>query len=110
MSNLRQPGSFTEQEVRMIPIQEFNAALAQLDFQSAQWYRERYADTCRICIESPASRRLMTTMLDYMLGTLRTGGDYTVPLVLLAGTMLQTGYMMGRRHAEAEILEGWMRL
>jgi len=29
---------------------------------------------------------------------------------LLAGTMLQTGYAIGRRHAEAEVLEGWMRL
>jgi urease accessory protein UreE len=24
--------------------------------------------------------------------------------------MLQTGYTIGRRHAEAEVLEGWMRL
>ena len=94
----------------MIPIQEFNAALAQLDFQSAQWFRDHYGYTCRICVESPASRNLMLTMLDYLMGTLRTGGDFSVPLVLLAGTMVQTGYMIGRRRAEAEILEGWMRL
>jgi urease accessory protein UreE len=31
-------------------------------------------------------------------------------LVLVGATMLQMGYAMGRRHAEAEILEGWMRL
>ena len=94
----------------MIPIQEFNAALTELDFQSAQWYRAYYGETCRICVESPASQRLILTMLDYLVGTLKAGGDYSVPLVLLAGTMLQTGYRSGRRHAEAEVLEGWMRL
>ena len=94
----------------MIPIQEFNAALAELDFQTAQWYRARYGETWLICTESPASRRLLLTMLEYLMGILRTGGDSSVPLVLLAGTMLQTGYMIGRRHAEAEVLEGWMRL
>jgi hypothetical protein len=99
-----------EQEVPMIPIQEFNAALMELDLQPAQWYRPRYGETCQICIESPASRRLMLTMLDYLAGTMRAGGDVSAPLVLLAGTMLQTGYIIGRKHAEAEVLEGWMRL
>jgi hypothetical protein len=94
----------------MIPIQEFNAALMELDFQSAQWYRARYGETCQICIESPASRQLLVTILDSLAGSMRAGGDSSVPLVLLAGTMLQTGYMIGRRHAEAEVLEGWMRL
>jgi len=94
----------------MIPIQEFNAALMELDFQQPQWYRARFGGTCQICIESPASRQLMLTMLDYLAGTMRAGGDVSVPLVLLAGTMLQTGYMIGRKHAEAEVLEGWMRL
>jgi hypothetical protein len=94
----------------MIPIKEFNVALTELDFQSAQWFRANYGDTCRICVESPASQRLMLTMLDYLVGIMNTGGDYSVPLVLLAGTMLQTGYMIGRRRAEAEVLEGWMRL
>jgi hypothetical protein len=94
----------------MIPIQEFNAALSELDYQTARWYRARYGETCQICTESPASRRLLLAMLEYLTGILRTGGDSSVPLVLLAGTMLQTGYMIGRRHAEAEVLEGWMRL
>jgi hypothetical protein len=94
----------------MIPIQEFNAALMELDFQSAQWYRARYGETCQMCIAAPASQRLLLTMLDYLVGMLKTGGDYSVPMVLLAGTMLQTGYMIGRRRAEAEVLEGWMRL
>ena len=94
----------------MIPIQEFNAALMELDFQPAQWYRARYGETCQMCMESPASRRLIVTLLDDLMATLRAGGDFSVPLVLLAGTMLQTGYMIGRRHAEAEVLEGWLRL
>jgi len=110
MSNLGPSRADTESEGRMIPIQEFNAALMELDFQSAQWYRARYQEACLMCTEAPASRSLMLTMLDHLVGTLRTGGDYSVPLVLLAGTMLQTGYMIGRRHAEAEVLEGWMRL
>ena len=94
----------------MIPIQEFNAALMELDFQSAQWYRARYGETCQICMESPASRRLLLTILESLAVTMKAGGDFSVPLVLLAGTMLQTGYMIGRKHAEAEVLEGWMRL
>jgi urease accessory protein UreE len=94
----------------MIPIQEFNAALTELQFQTAQWYQARYEQTCRMCVESPASRQLMLTMLDQLVATLRSGGDFSVPLVVVAGTMLQTGYMIGRRHAEAEVLEGWLRL
>src|SRR5437899_2829144 len=90
------------------------AAVAQLvvapDFRSAQWYRANYGETCRICIESSASRQFMLTMLEYLMGLQRTGGDFSVPLVLVAATMLQTGYMIGRRRAEAEILEGWMKL
>ena len=96
--------------IPMIPIQQFNAALTELDFQPAEWYRARYADSCQLCIESPASRQLLFTMLDYQMTLQRMGGDYSVPLVLLAATMLQTGYMIGRRRAEAEVLEGWMRL
>ena len=94
----------------MIPIQEFNLVLTELQLQSAEWYRARYAETCRICVESPASRHFILTMLDYLVGMLRTGGDVSLPMVLVAGTMLQTGYTIGRRHAEAEVLEGWMRL
>ena len=94
----------------MIPIQEFNAALMELDFQSAQWYRALYGEACMMCVESPASRRFVTAMLEYLTVLGRAGGDISIPMVLIAGTMLQTGYRIGRRHAEAEILEGWMQL
>ena len=93
-----------------IPVHEFNSALAELDFQSAAWFRARYEYACQICVEAPASQRLLLTMLDHLVGILRTGGDVSVPLVMLAGTMLETGYMLGRRRAEAEVLEGWLRL
>jgi hypothetical protein len=93
-----------------IPIQEFNAALQDLDFRSAEWYRANYGEFCRLCIESGASRQFLLTMLDYLMRLQRAGGDYSVPLVLLAATMLQTGYMIGRKRAETEILEGWMKL
>jgi hypothetical protein len=110
MGSIGWPNAHAEQPRSMIPIQEFNAALAEMDFQSAEWYRARYAESCQICVESPASRQLMLTMLDHLMATLKEGGDFSVPLVLLAGTMLQTGYVIGRRRAEAEVLEGWMRL
>jgi hypothetical protein len=110
MSNMSSPQAYLEYTNHMIPMQEFNSALIQLEYQSAQWHRARYAEACRICVESPASRRLLLTMLDHLVGLLKTGGDYSVPLVLLAGTMLHTGYVIGRRRAEAEILEGWMTL
>ena len=96
--------------IPMIPIQQFNSALTGLEFQSAEWYRARYRDSCQLCIESPASRQLLLTMLDYQMALQRMGADFSVPLVLLAATMLQTGYAIGRRRAEAEVLEGWMRL
>jgi hypothetical protein len=94
----------------MIPIHEFNAALTDLEFQSPQWYRARYGETCQICVESTASRYFLLTMLSDLIRLMRAGEDFSVPLVLLAGTMLQTGYTIGRRRAEAEVLEGWMRL
>jgi hypothetical protein len=110
MGSLGSPNADAEQPGSMIPIQEFNAALAELDSQSPEWYRARYAETCQICVDSQASRQLMLTMLEHLVSTLKAGGDSSVPLVLLAGTMLQTGYLIGRRRAEAEVLEGWMRL
>ena len=94
----------------MIPIQDFNAALGELNFQSAQWYRARYEESCRMCVESAESKQLLLTILDYLAILQRTGGDVSIPLVLLAANMLQTGYAIGRRRAEAEVLEGWMRL
>jgi hypothetical protein len=103
----RPVGSFVSD---MIPVQEFNAALAGLELQSPQVYRARYGDSCWVCVESPASRHLLLTMLSYMGELQRAGGDVTIPLVLLAGTMLQTGYAIGRKRAEAEVLEGWMTL
>jgi hypothetical protein len=48
----------------MIPIQEFNAALMELDFQAAQWYLARYQETCRICIEAPADEGRAPCHLD----------------------------------------------
>jgi len=94
----------------MITVQEVNSLLAELEFQSPQWYRSHYGDSCRLCAESTVSRQLLLAMLEDLLRLMRTGGDFTTPLVLLAGTMLQIGYLIGRRRAEAEILEGWMRL
>jgi len=94
----------------MIPIQEFNAALTDLNSHSTEQVRAQYAEACEICMESPASRLLLLTMLDQLVRTMNAGGDFSVPLVLLAGTMLRTGYAIGRRHAESEVLEGWMRL
>jgi hypothetical protein len=38
------------------------------------------------------------------------GQDFSVPLVILSATMLQIGYAIGRKRAEAEVLEGWLRL
>ena len=95
---------------RLIPIHEFNAALMELEYQTAQWYYVRYAEACRVCLESPGGRNLLWTTLGQVVGRLQSGMDFSVPLVLLAGTMLQTGYMIGRRQGEAEVLEGWMRL
>jgi len=93
-----------------LPIHEFDTALAELDFQSAECYRARFGDSCRICVESPASRQFLLTMLEYLLLLQRTRGDFSLPMVLLAATMLQTGYAIGRKRAEAEIREGWMKL
>jgi hypothetical protein len=94
----------------MIPLEDFNAALADLDAQSAQAYRTQYGEACRVCVESSASRHFLLTMLDHLMRMARAGQDFSVPLVLVAGTMLQAGYAIGRRRAEAEILDGWMKL
>jgi len=40
----------------------------------------------------------------------RSGQDFSVPLVVMTATMLQIGFNLGRKRAEAEILEGWMKL
>src|SRR6266478_733579 len=63
-----------------IPLHDFNAALTELDFQTAQWYRANFGESCRLCVESDASRQFMLTMLAYLMGLQRNGGDVSVPL------------------------------
>jgi hypothetical protein len=93
-----------------IPIHQFDSALAHLSSLPAQSFRANYGNACGLCTQSDASRRFLLAMLDLMIQLHNAGRDFSIPLVLLSGTMLQTGYEMGRKRAEAEILEGWMKL
>jgi len=93
-----------------IPLTEFDAAISELNYQSARWYQTKYGEACRICVESESSRQFLMTMLNALVSMQRTGQDFSVPMVILTATMLQIGYQIGRKRAEAEILEGWMRL
>jgi hypothetical protein len=103
-------GPLPREQAPIIPIQDFDAALADLEFQSPQWYRARFGESCRMCVESPNSRDFMLAILSYMKTLQNTGGDPSTPMVLLGATMLQIGYAIGRKRAEAEVLEGWMKL
>jgi hypothetical protein len=49
-------------------------------------------------------------MLTKLVNLQMSGSNFSAPLIRVAATMLQTGYTIGRRHAEAEVLEGWMKL
>jgi len=104
------PVQRTGSSIYPIPMQEFNSALTELSNQSPQWYLANYGDACGICIQSHVSRQFLLTLLDHMMCLRRCGQDFSTPLVMLAATMLQIGYEIGRKRAEAEILEGWMRL
>jgi hypothetical protein len=108
--NVQGPVQRTSSSIYPIPMQEFNSALIELSSQSPQWYLANYGDACGICIQSYASRQFLLTLLDHMMRLQSCGQDFSTPLVMLAATMLQTGYEIGRKRAEAEILEGWMRL
>jgi hypothetical protein len=94
----------------MIGRQELDEELNQLQLQPPQWYWESYGKTYHVCIDSTATRRLLQDVANHVMALQRTGGDYSIPLILLAATMLQTGYLIGKRNAEAQILEGWMKL
>ena len=93
-----------------IPVGELNAALAELNFQSAHWYRTNYSESYRVCVEAEASRLFLLAMMNHMFALQRSRQDFSIPMVYLAATMLQIGYRIGRKRAETEILEGWMRL
>jgi hypothetical protein len=100
----------TEDTGRMIPLEDFDDSLSTVYFKSAEWYRANYGDACRACTESRTSRQFLGTMLGELVRLQRSGADFSVPLILVAATMLQTGYTIGRQLAEAEVLEGWMKL
>ncbi|HUA85695.1 MAG TPA: hypothetical protein VMB85_17660 [Bryobacteraceae bacterium] len=89
---------------------EFNLAVKELNFQSAQWFRLNYGETCRMCVQSEPGREFLSAMMNYLLMLQRSGQDFSVPLVVMTATMLQIGFNLGRKRAEAEILEGWMKL
>jgi hypothetical protein len=40
----------------------------------------------------------------------RVGGNYLIPLLLVAAAMLEAGYILGKKQAEVEMLEGWFKL
>ena len=94
----------------MIALQQLDEELTQLQSQPPQWYWDSYGTTYRVCMDSATTHRLLQDVVSHVVALLRTGGDYSAPLTVLAATMLQTGYMLGKRNAEAQILEGWMKL
>jgi hypothetical protein len=94
----------------MIALQQLDEELNQLQLQPPQRYWENYGKIYNICLDSPPARRLLLDVANHVAALLRTGGDASIPLVVLAATMLQTGYHIGKRNAESEILHGWMKL
>ena len=94
----------------MIALQQLDEELNQLHLQSPQWYWDSYGKTYRLCMDSTTTHRLLQDVVNHVVALHRTGGDYTLPLIVLAATMLQTGYQLGKRNAESQILEGWMKL
>jgi hypothetical protein len=53
---------------------------------------------------------LIASMADQVVTSLRTGSDHSVPLLMLAAAMLESGYTIGRKQAETELLHRWMQL
>jgi len=94
----------------MIGRQQLDEELNQLQLQPPRWYWESYGTTYHVCVDSMPTRRLLLDVANHVVALQRTGGDYSIPLILLAATMLQTGYLMGKKNAETQILEGWMKL
>jgi len=94
----------------MIALQQLDEELNQLQLQPPQRYWESYGKTYHICLDSPQMRVLLQDVANHVVGLLKTGGDSSIPLIVLAATMLQTGYHIGKRNAEAEVLHGWMKL
>lgn len=94
----------------MITVQELNAALNHLEAHSPEWHFGQYAAAYQTILNSWISRRLIASMSDQIVASLRLGGDYSVPLILLAATMLESGYQIGRKQAETDLLNRWMKL
>lgn len=94
----------------MIALQQLDEELNQLQSQPPQRYWENYGQTYHLCLDSPHTRRLLLDVVNHVVALQRVGGDSSIPLIVLAATMLQTGYQLGKRNAEAEVLHGWMKL
>ena len=94
----------------VVPIKDLEKALLELELRPLDWYCSMYGDTYRLCLESEVSRRLLWAVCQHVGLMLRLGADHSIPLILLAATMLQAGYTIGRKQAESEILEGWLKL
>jgi len=94
----------------MIGRQQLDEELNQVQLQPPRTYWESYGSAYHTCSDSTPARRLLLDVANHVVALQRSGGDYSIPLILLAATMLQTGYIIGKKNAEAQILEGWMKL
>lgn|SRR5262245_2848549 len=94
----------------VITFGDFHDALRALELRPPEWYSQTYAPTYQMCLDSWPSRRMLMATSDYLVMLQRTGGDYSIPLVALAAFMLHIGYIVGRKHAEVDVLGKWMKM
>jgi hypothetical protein len=103
-------GTTSELQSRPVPIHDFEKAIAELEYKTSDWFQQTYGASYQMCLDSAASRRFLWALCERTVQLQQLGADFSTPMVLLAATMLQMGYQIGRKHAETEVLEGWYKL
>lgn len=94
----------------MITTEDLRQTLKDLDSRAADWPETTHWDTFELCKEVELSADLVRATNRLVKLAMMHDFDSTVPLLGLAATMLEAGYRIGRKKAETETLEAWMKL
>lgn len=94
----------------MFDVHELNSALNDIQMRSIAWQKKAYDGHFNRFLQPGMMNSFLRDACDYVAGSARIGQDYSIALMLVAATMIEAGYAVGRARAEAEMLEGWMKL
>lgn len=95
---------------RMIDVQELDKFLQEIQVRPADWQEKVYDSHFTGFRQPGMMHNFLKEACEHIAASVRANQDYSIAIMLVAATMVEAGYALGRARAEAEVLDGWMKL